>query len=422
MSWANVGSVLISVIIWYTIIFALTSQVIIPSTIVSLASGHPCLFMENAFNWFIRFLGKLKCILLFLLTGGLVCCNRLSNGYYFSFPVQKVEDIAESGVLKPELLYQGINVTCFSIIDSFVVSYLGGPDFASVYNLKSGEELGSFCRKGRGPGEILAMTPFFDSGSKADQVYIFDATCSDLQTWNIPASLAEGRDVCKDIVHLNKRKPGPLTLMSIYRLGDDSLLAYDACQLRSFMLTDIPRYWIFDQDTGEVRDSIKCFRKVPLKSSGKRELSCTTLMSHSSCLNSARDKMFLAMRMFPMIAIIDIHNHESSGFFLRRMPRQNDRDPVLYFSSVTATDRYVYCLYYGKEERDHVPQTIEEENSRKGLSLLYVMDWEGRLRAKYRLDDVYHKCQVSNDGLYLSRLSLSGSALYRLPLSDVVPD
>lgn len=422
MSWTIAGLVLFSVITWYLITFVLILQVGIPSTIVTVVTEHPCLSMENVFGRFIRFSGILRCILLLLLAGGLVCCNRLNNGYFFSFPVQKVEDIEESGMLMPDLLYQDINVTCFSIIDTFIVSYLGGPDFASVYSLNSGKELGSFCRRGRGPGEILAMTPFFDPGSKAEQVYIFDATRSALQTWDIPASLDEGRDVCTNRVPLNKRKPGPMTLMSIYRLGDDSLLAYDACQLRSFMLTDIPRYWIFDKNSGELMDSIKCFRKVPLNSSSKHGLSCTTLMSHSSCLNIARNKMFLAMRMFPMTAIIDLQNREGSGFFLKKMPKQDDREPVLYFSSVTATDRYVYCLYYGEAEKDYVPQTMEEENNRKGLSLLYVMDWEGRLRAKYRLDDVYHRCQISNDVLVLSKLSLSGSALYKLALSDINPD
>ena len=305
----------------------------------------------------------------------------------------------------------------FALIDTFLLSYLvEGPHFVSVYSLNSGHELGDYCLRGRGPGESIALTPFFQPGSNADEMYVFDAFHSILQTWDIPASVATRQDVFHNRIHLNSGRKGPFSLSSLYRLDDHSLLVYDACQFHPFILTDIPRYWIFDTATGEITDSIKCFRNVPLKSRKKDWLSHATLMDHTSCLDNEQEKLFLAMRSFPLTAFVDLQNGTVQGFLIKGKPRQNYQDPICHFSSASSSGQFIYCLYYGGRTEQFVSRTIEEEKKRNDNCYLYVMDWEGTARAKYQLDNVYHRCLVLNDTLYLTRLSPSGSGLYTLPL------
>ncbi|MBO5562369.1 MAG: hypothetical protein J5939_01460 [Bacteroidales bacterium] len=395
----------------------------ISSMIVFINIEHLCNCMGNVCNRLIKSFvtNGIRTSFLFLMVVS-IGCNQLRPEKLSNFPVKAIDDIAFTGSVIPRLKFKDINVNSFAIVDTFIVSYqMSGSNFISLYSLNSGKELGSYCRKGRGPGENLAMMPFFQPGCRADELFIFDASRSVMQTWNIQASVVEGKDVCFNSVKLNKGRGDYMSLLSLYKLNDGTVLAYDACQARAATLSEIPRYWRFDAVTGEVLDSIKCFKSVPLILDRKKRLTSASLMTHASCLDFGQNTLFLAMMNFPQVTLIDIDSGEAKGFILRNQPKQDPKKPYYYFSSVSATKEFVFCLYFGEEARIFLPLSLEEERSRECKSSLFVFDWDGNLCAKYLLDNVYERCQVMNDQLYLTRMNLEGSSLYTIPLSEIEP-
>ncbi len=353
---------------------------------------------------------------LFLLSG----CVWYSPERLCNFPVHKIDDIDVTGEISPEPLFMGINVNSFAIVDTFLLSYnVREPRFVSVYSLNTGEELGTYCRHGRGPDEILVMMPFFQPDSRADSIAIFDAATSLLRFWNLQTSISEQRDTFSSSIQLNNGRGAHMSALSMYKLDSHRVLTYDTFQGQVASLPDVPRYRIFNYKTGEQLDSILCFNKVPLKHNLKTNLPSTSIMSHASCLDYRHQSLFMAMNKFPLVSVLNLETGKTEGFLLKGLPPQDDKVPRYYFSSATATENFVYCLYFGGEQRNFLPLTVEEEKMRNEKSTLFVFDWGGTLCAKYQLDDVYERCQVFHDNLYLSKMSLVSSGLYKLPLSEL---
>ena len=210
------------------------------------------------------------------LIGGLVFiigCTHYRPDKYCDFPVHGIDDIKITAELAPEPLFLDINLVSLTIIDTFMLSYLGkGSSFVSVSSLNTGEEIGEFCLKGKGPDENVMLMPYFQPDNSPDSVFIFDATRSFLRIWDLNSSVAGHKDVYSGGIKLNNGKGTYMSSMSMYKLDDNRVLTYDTCQGRSLTLSAVPRYWVFDYGTGEILDSIKCFHNVPLKNKSKSYL------------------------------------------------------------------------------------------------------------------------------------------------------
>ena len=358
----------------------------------------------------------LGCIV-FLLIG----CTKYRPDKYCDFPVHSISDIKITAELTPEPLFSDINLMSLTIIDTFMLSYLGkGSSFVSVSSLNTGEEIGEFCLKGRGPDENVALLPFFQPDNSPDSVFIFDATRSLLRIWDLNSSVAEHRDVYSGGIKLNNGKGSYMSSMSMYKLDGKRVLTYDASHGRSLALARVPRYWIFDYETGALLDSIKCFRDIPLKSKSETYLPNSFVMSHYSCLDSRHETLYMAMYYLPLFSILNIKNGKAEGFYLKDLPEQNDKDPIIYFTSITESEGFVFCLYFGGEQSSFLSLSTSENMPLDVKSTLFVFDSGGKLRAKYKLDDVYERCQVSNGKMYLTNISHERSGLYVLPVSKLI--
>lgn len=358
------------------------------------------------------------------LIGGLVFiigCTHYRPDKYCNFPVHGIDDIKITAELTPEPLFSDINLMSLTIIDTFMLSYLGkGSSFVSVSNLNTGEEVGEFCLRGRGPDENATLMPFFQPDNSPDSVFIFDATRSFLRIWDLNSSVAEHRDVYSGGIKLDNGKGTYMSSMSMYKLDDKRVLTYDASHGRSLDLARVPRYWVFDYGTGELLDSIKCFRDIPLKSKSATYLPNSFVMSHYSCLDSRHETLYMAMYYLPLFSILNIQNGKAEGFAIKDLPEQNGQDPIIYFTSITESDGFVYCLYFGDKQSSFLSLNASESEPLDVKSTLFVFNNEGKLCAKYKLDDVYERCQVSNGKLYLTNISHERSGLYVLPVSELI--
>ena len=96
------------------------------------------------------------------------------------------------------------------------------------------------------------------------------------------------------------------------------------------------------------------------------------------------------------------------------------QDPIIYFTSITESDGFVYCLYFGDKQSSFLSLNASESEPLDVKSTLFVFNNEGKLCAKYKLDDVYERCQVSNGKLYLTNISHERSGLYVLPVTELI--
>ena len=360
--------------------------------------------------------GLLGCFVLVL-----IGCTQYLPDKYCDFPVHSINDIKITAELTPEPLFSDINLMSLTIIDTFMLSYLGkGSSFVSVSNLNTGEEVGEFCLGGRGPDENATLMPFFQPDNSPDSVFIFDATRSFLRIWDLNSSVAEHRDVYSGGIKLDNGKGTYMSSMSMYKLDDKRVLTYDASHGRSLDLARVPRYWVFDYGTGELLDSIKCFRDIPLKSKSATYLPYSFVMSHYSCLDSRHETLYMAMYYLPLFSILNIQNGKAKGFAIKGLPEQNDQDPIIYFTSISESEGFVYCLYFGDKQSSFLSLNASESEPLDVKSTLFVFNNEGKLCAKYKLDDVYERCQVSNGKLYLTNISHERSGLYVLPVSELI--
>ena len=358
------------------------------------------------------------------LIGGLVFiigCTHYRPDKYCDFPVHGIDDIKITAELAPEPLFLDINLVSLTIIDTFMLSYLGkGSSFVSVSSLNTGEEIGEFCLRGRGPDENVMLMPYFQPDNSPDSVFIFDATRSFLRIWDLNSSVAEHRDVYSGGIKLNNGQGTYMSSMSMYKLDGKRVLTYDASQGRSLALARVPRYWVFDYGTGEILDSIKCFHNVPLKNKSKSYLPYSYVMSHYSCLDSRHETLYMAMYYLPLFSILNIQNGKAEGFAIKDLPEQNGQDPIIYFTSITESDGFVYCLYFGDKQSSFLSLNASESEPLDVKSTLFVFNNEGKLCAKYKLDDVYERCQVSNGKLYLTNISHERYGLYVLPVTELI--
>lgn len=358
------------------------------------------------------------------LIGGLVFiigCTHYRPDKYCDFPVHGIDDIKITAELAPEPLFLDINLVSLTIIDTFMLSYLGkGSSFVSVSSLNTGEEIGEFCLKGKGPDENVMLMPYFQPDNSPDSVFIFDATRSFLRIWDLNSSVAEHRDVYSGGIKLDNGKGTYMSSMSMYKLDDKRVLTYDASHGRSLDLARVPRYWVFDYGTGELLDSIKCFRDIPLKSKSATYLPNSFVMSHYSCLDSRHETLYMAMYYLPLFSILNIQNGKAKGFAIKDLPEQNDQDPIIYFTSISESEGFVYCLYFGDKQSSFLSLNASESEPLDVKSTLFVFNNEGKLCAKYKLDDVYERCQVSNGKLYLTNISHERSGLYVLPVTELI--
>ena len=84
-------------------------------------------------------------------------------------------------------------------------------------------------------------------------------------------------------------------------------------------------------------------------------------------------------------------------------------EPVSYFADVQADEKYIYALYSG--------QKIDFETGQKQPDYLFVLDWDGRMVAKYHLNESFSRIHLDGETLYFTHWN---GLLASIPVSELV--
>jgi hypothetical protein len=339
-----------------------------------------------------------------------VGCSAVSEKELLLFPVKEQINKIESVTITPErTLIESLNLMGFEAYDDKLIATadFSTDHFLEVMDLSSGVVLHQLCRKGRGPGEFLDISPLFSI--EGESIIVYDAETGKMAEVSVDGG-SPGAVTHQVKIESSEGGVSPI-IMSSYKVTEEEVIAYNSIQgSPEFIGIENPYYAFYDWNSGKETRSVVLFDAAPVKDvPGEMWMSAFELRD---CINSRKTTVCFGMHSMPVLGFIDIRTGQVTGFRLKGEPAFSVKEPKLCFTGICAQDRYIYALYFGKANNDYNPET--------GKSVLYKIDWDGNVLKKYELDGLYRSCCSTSDKLYLSKIEADYSIkLYQLNINDL---
>lgn len=329
------------------------------------------------------------------------CTPRDSD--FFDYEVHEIADIAVADTLFPQAAVNaGRNTGRFSVVsDSLLITYLGRDSFFEISQLNTGDSLGILCRRGRGPGELLAALPGCDSDAGVFRTV--DPINSLFCEIDVQRSLETGSTEYLGTYKYAFSTESIAPITSAYRLSEGKYLLFNPgySSGERHDLLEIPYYAIFENNSPELKVKIPLGRPGSVRAARHRPaVGLGQILYPSDALNKEKDRLAFVLGDFPVYGYIDLETGKREGFRLSGHSSFNGGDLLFQFSGVCSDESRLYALYHGRQE----PFASE------GDTYLYVMDWLGNLVRKYVLRGVFDQIVSSKDKVWLS--SRVGTRLY----------
>lgn len=317
---------------------------------------------------------------------------------YFAFPIEEVHGIPVVELdSSQEASISGIgDLWRFEVIDTLVVYYKKGigQTMYHVAGLKSGEDLGHFCIRGRGPGEVLATNPSFQIVD--GNVVVFDLLKGQYFELNIDKSLKAGNTKYDRQVQLQDY--AGRTFQHPRKVSENRVLLFDSATVpESNSLSHLPAFALYDLSSGNLLRDYSCFQQIPYIHKREKDYLPQELLTMDLCVDSSGQTICFVMNMFPLIGFLDIETGKARGIWLNDKPLFSERGSRhFHFLSCESNGENIFALYQG---------VISGKNEEETPSELYVFDWYGNVKKRIQLDKHYYWISLYKDKLYLQYYS-----------------
>ena len=326
----------------------------------------------------------------------LCSCNRIVEQDFFPVPIETV-DVPEKKVISLSDESFFCSSMPFSLIkDSVIVSLERGTDthLVSVTDMAKDSIMGLFCQKGRANNELLDCIPISELYSDSEENLCADLVSykdSRLFKWNISESLKSGKDVYDKIVELKSGRGLFLPLMSLYRLDEKRIITRNSVRSpKEGSIHEPPAYEIYDTDSGQKMREYAFMNSVEAPDYDHDGYDDRAYVSMSDCIKPDRTKVAFAMSYMSVYGILDIESGKLDVFRVKRSRRFSATDRYRHFASLAADDSFIYALY-----RDGISREALE-----AYSLLYVIDWQGKIRHLFTVESGIWSIDLDGDLLY----------------------
>lgn len=314
-------------------------------------------------------------------------CHTSNDNTYFLGDIRTVEDNISDvrQVTLKNLPLDGTNFGWVAAYDSLMI-FLNPKlpnHFYNVFNVDTGKEIGTFCKRGEGPDEVAALGPVLQFFTENDELktLLFAPNEEKIFIWNITQSLRQGVTVMEREVAYEWRTQNKGACYDLlYLLNKNTLFA----KVQSFPLNDEEALSPFFQkrtvDTNKLLKEYPVY-KEPVKN-GKATVIPEAFFNSHDVMKPDGTKMVQAMVHLPQLNIVDTKTGEVVGYRLEGGPGFSifeGKEPInTYYIRVQADDNYIYALYWGKEPwgRYEIPY----------VNILHVFDWNGKLIQKIATD------------------------------------
>ena len=340
----------------------------------------------------------------FLLSAMLISCHYKGDvdDTIFNGEIRYINDNHKitKNVTAVPLALEGRYHGMIAVYDSLLICFNPKlPDYwFNIFNINTGEEIGSFVRRGIGPQETTSassISQFFKRendlmalvrGFHEDRLFI----------WNISQSVERRTTVFDTIVmHNSRSKSNSAPYLFTFKIDNETLLAHAQPENLSFssgiaIVTTpfLERRTIY---TNELIKVFPIYTEEIVQRETQQEGISRSFFGSWSAIKPDVSKIVQTMNRLPQINIIDIHTGEVVGYRARggtnfsRFHR-NHREWLekRYYIVVQADNDFIYATYWGTND---IPNTI------------HIFDWHGRLLYELRADRDFFEiwlCQVRN--------------------------
>lgn len=273
--------------------------------------------------------------------------------------------------------------------------------FFHVFSKDNFDHVGSFIRKGRGPGEEVYINPFFKI--HADDEIIYQSE-SDLKVVRITLS-----DNSIDMV-IHKKYDLPVAM----REGVDFFLVNNIIFNSNYLDTASRDYSVYDMETGKVSEWGE-----PYYFSDK-SIQQSMLPFHNAKLTTVNLKENLLASVFNQFPLLRIYSLETEQLItqLQMSDAFHNREVILtgagqpgtggminYYHRIKSTDDYIYALYGGFSVMDHFKEG-EEPYVFDWSKEVHIWKWDGTPVMKLILDRPVTSFDISPDNKKIIATSL----------------
>ena len=344
-------------------------------------------------------MNKLKivgsCILMFCV---LTSCQKNKDGEYFNGEIRQIDDSRKivKNITSVNVPLYGGSYGDMVVYDSLMIFWnLKLPDhFFNIFNIDTGEEIGSFFSKGRGPGESVSAPPIFQLFKKNGNLMTLINTANEnsLFLWNISKSLEQGITVFDTIFSYNSsNKNRSSRYFHIFHQSENILLA----GINSIALNDkkvtTPSYEKRTIYTDELLAEYPLY-KISEFENKKTDLALFDYFYSYDVIKPDGSKIVQAMSNLPQINIIDTETGAIVGYRIKNGPgfslfETNMKPLNKYYASIQVDDKYIYATYWGKER-------WESGNLAPNINTIHVYDWEGNQVYEIVTDRIFFRLSL----------------------------
>jgi hypothetical protein len=337
-------------------------------------------------KWYVSF------IALALLT----CCqNSRDDSDYFNGEIKYIEDSIKS-VKKVTLKAVSLNGAYYgymAVYDSLMIFM--NPKlpayFFHIFNVDTGEEIGSFCRKGGGPDEMISVgsvSRFFKEEGDLKSL-LFAPNEGKLLIWNISRSVEQRTTVVDTVISYNpKDKNGNVQYKDILYEGKDMLFAKRTSSPLSEREATTPFYEQRTVYSDKLLRKYTVYKKDTITVPQDAAIIPEAFYSSNDALKPDGSKIVLAMGKLPQLNVLDTHTGEVIGYRMKGGPDFSLFETKMdawkaYYIRTQADDNFIYTSWWGKEPWGR--------NETPSINTILMLDWHGNLINEFITDQPVHE-------------------------------
>jgi hypothetical protein len=350
-------------------------------------------------------------------------CAKYSDSTYFKgdiFPVDSRMKKVKNVTLTPVVPLDGLNFGIIAVYDSLMLFWNPKlPDrFFNVFNLDTGADMGTFCHKGQGPGEMVSVSPVYQIFEEENELktLLLAAYNKKILKWNISRSVRQQTTVIDTIIDYscNVENMGACYNLIIFLQNEDILFT----RVPSVELSEEEASLPFYQK--RTLHSDKMLKDYPIygKSikNGKASIIPEAFFGSVDNFNPDGSKIVQAMRYIQQLNILDTETGKVTGYRVNGSPdfsifeaEKKTINPS--YVRVQADEQYIYASFWGKKTWG-----IEEIPV---INTIHVFDWNGRWLYELKTDRPVHEMWLDRIRNRLYTTDLNDDDVFYLDLNEI---
>ncbi len=364
-----------------------------------------------------------KLVFMVLLSISIVSCNKNNDNVYLNGKIKQVEDKvkSESEVILTLLSLNGNNYGHIAVYDSlmFFMNPKLPNHFFNVFNVDTGEEMGTYLNKGQGPDEFIGLSPIsqFYIDEYELKTLLFAPNEEKLLVWNISQTVKQRKTMIDTVVPYswNKETNGA-NYKHIYRLDKDNIFA----SVQSHMnigdkLASLPYYQKRTFYSNQLIDSYSVYRKAIRNDDA--EIIPEAFFASNESLKPDRSKIVQVMLHLHQLNITNIITGETVGYRMKGSPgftifKRKNKTLKKYYIRTQTDNSYIYATYWGKDQWDRYDTPF--------INTIHVFDWQGNLIHRVTTDKPIGEITLDTVRNRLYAISIATDDVYYIELNGIV--